>query len=126
MEIEGKVIQILPLKQGVSKSTGNPWAIQSFIIETYDQYPRKVYIEQFGENTIKNNPVAIDDHVKVSYDLESREFNGRWYTTVRAWKVENTNAAHSQQPAAPVADPFNNSGNLFGSDAQQPVDPFGL
>mgnify|MGYP002622801514 CR=1 FL=1 len=88
MEIVGKVIQILPLQQGTSQRTGNPWALQSFVIETQEQYPRKVCIELFGEERIKANPFAIDEIVTVSFDLESREFNGRWYTSVRAWKVQ--------------------------------------
>lgn len=108
MEIEGKVIQILPLQQGVG-SSGKPWASQSFIIETPDQYPRKVCIELFGEDRVKNNPVSIDDSVKVSYDLESREFNGRWYTSVRAWKVEKAGQTAGDSAAAtaplPTAEP---------------------
>ncbi len=88
MEIVGKVVQILPLQQGTSQRTGNPWAIQSFIIETQEQYPRKVCIELFGEDRIKANPIAMDQLVTVSFDLESREFNGRWYTGVRAWKIQ--------------------------------------
>lgn len=99
MEIEGKVIQILPLQQGVG-SSGKPWASQSFIIETPDQYPRKVCIELFGEDRVKNNPVNIDESVKVSYDLESREFNGRWYTSVRAWKVEQAGQTAGDSAAA--------------------------
>ena len=104
MEIVGKVIQILPLQQGTSQRTNKPWMIQSFIIETQEQYPRKVCIEMFGEDRIKSNPVAVDQVVTVFYDLESREFNGRWYTSVRAWKVEqgDSTGAVAQPAAAPV------------------------
>lgn len=120
MEVEGKVIQILPLQQGVGKN-GNAWSLLQFIIETFDQYPRKVSIELFGEDRIKSNPVAIDDGVKVSYDLESREFNGRWYTSVRAWRVDKL--VQEAAPAQP--DPFTpGADELFGG--QQPADPFGL
>ena len=121
MEIEGKVILILPLQQGVSKSTGNPWSSQQFVIETYDQYPRKVCIEMFGDNLIKNSNVQIDDPVKVSYDLESREFNGRWYTSVRAWKVEKESANAAAAPATPAPDPFA-GGELFPGEGT--ADPF--
>ena len=109
MEIVGKVIQILPLQQGTSARTGNPWQIQSFIIETQEQYPRKVCIEMFGEDRIKANPVGMDQIVTVSFDIESREFTGRWYTSVRAWKVQQgvvavQNPMTAAQPAAaPVA-----------------------
>lgn len=102
MEIAGKIIQVLPAQEGVSKSTGNPWKLQSYILETLDQYPRRVCFEIFGEDRIKNNPCNVDDTVTVSFDLESREFNGRWYTSVRAWRVQQ-GIVSDDQPAAPGA-----------------------
>ena len=101
MEIVGRIIQVLPAQEGVSKNTGNPWKIQSYVLETQEQYPRKVCFEIFGEDKIKNNPCQLDDLVTVSFDIESREFNGRWYTSIRAWRVQqgDTTAA----PAAPAA-----------------------
>jgi len=103
MEIVGKIIQVLPAQEGVSKSTGNPWKIQSYILETLEQYPRKVCFEIFGEDRIKNNPCNVDDVVTVSFDIESREFNGRWYTSIRAWRVQqgDTTANAAAQPIAP-------------------------
>ena len=110
MEIVGKIIQVLPLQEGVSK-TGNPWKVQSYVLETQEQYPRKVCFEIFGEERIKNNPCNIDDLVTVSFDIESREFNGRWYTSIRAWRVQQGDMASAQpaaaapQPVAPAAAP---------------------
>jgi hypothetical protein len=108
MEISGKIIQVLPLQEGVSKNSGNPWKVQSYVLETQEQYPRKVYFEIFGEDRIKNNQCNIDDIVTVSFDIESREFNGRWYTSIRAWKVQQgivdtTPAAQQPVQAAPAA-----------------------
>ena len=88
MEIVGKIIQILPKQSGISGSTGKAWELQSFVIETLDQYPRKVCIELFGEQRIKDNPLDIDHVVTVNYDLESREFNGRWYTECKATSIK--------------------------------------
>lgn len=103
MEIVGKIIQVLPAQEGVGKN-GNPWKVQGYVLETQEQYPRKVQFEIFGEDRIKNNPCEIDQLVTVSFDIESREFNGRWYTSIRAWRVQqgDTTAA-TQQPAGPVA-----------------------
>jgi hypothetical protein len=106
MEISGKIIQVLPLQEGVSKNSGNPWKVQSYVLETQEQYPRKVYFEIFGEDRIKNNQCNIDDIVTVSFDIESREFNGRWYTSIRAWKVQQgivDTAAQQPVQAAPAA-----------------------
>ena len=107
MEIVGKITQVLPAQEGVSKSTGNPWKIQSYILETLEQYPRKVCFEIFGEDRIKNNPCKVDDVVTVSFDIESREFNGRWYTSIRAWRIQqgDTTQAAAQPSVAPVAAP---------------------
>jgi len=101
MDISGKIIQKLPLQQGVSKASGNPWAVQAYVLETQEQFPRKVHFEIFGEQRIKDNPCEIDDLVTISFDIESREFNGRWYTSIRAWKVQQGIVdANAQQPAA--------------------------
>lgn len=129
MEIAGKIIQVLPAQEGVSKSTGNPWKLQSYILETLDQYPRRVCFEIFGEDRIKNNPCNVDDTVTVSFDLESREFNGRWYTSVRAWRVQQGIVSDDQPagapgapavpatPAAPAAEPAAMAGNIESFDA---------
>ena len=101
MDIVGKIIQVLPLQEGISK-TGNPWKSQSYILETQEQYPRKVCFEIFGEDRIKNNPCNVDDVVTVSFDIESREYNGRWYTSIRAWRVQQGNML-SQAAPEPVA-----------------------
>jgi len=105
MDISGKIIQKLPLQQGESKSSGKPWALQAYVLETQEQFPRKVHFEIFGEQRIKDNPCEIDDIVTVSFDIESREFNGRWYTSIRAWKVQQGIVDNTAQPAAaaPVA-----------------------
>ncbi len=104
MEIVGKIIQVLPEQGGTSKS-GNPWKSQSYVLETQEQYPRKVCFELFGEERIKSNPCKIDDIVTVSFDIESREFNGRWYTSIRAWRVQQgavASAAAATTTTAPV------------------------
>jgi hypothetical protein len=135
MDIVGKIIQVLPAQEGVSKNTGNPWKIQSYVLETQEQYPRKVCFEIFGEDRIHNNPCQLDDLVTVSFDIESREFNGRWYTSIRAWRIQqgDTTAANAEaapgaaqqpqqpaqpaQPAQPVAQPMGGNANVQTFDA---------
>lgn len=114
MELVGRIVQILPLRTGTSKA-GNPWKVQEYILETLGtQYPRKVCFELFGDNVDKF-PMQIGQDVTVSIDIESREFNGRWYTSIRAWNVVQGVAAPGvvapaaasyaapQPPAQPVA-----------------------
>lgn len=90
MDISGKIIQVLPLQQGTSKA-GNAWKKQEYVLETHDTYPRKVKFDFFGDR-VDQFPLNIGDEVTVSFDLESREFNGRWYTDVRGWKAEKAGA----------------------------------
>ncbi len=100
MEVVGKIIQVLPIQEGVGRN-GNPWKVQPYVLETLDQYPRKVHFEVFGEDRIRMNPCAIDQLVTVSFDIESREFNGRWYTSIRAYRIVQGDV--TQGAAAPVA-----------------------
>lgn len=108
LEIEGTLIQKLPVQSGLSKS-GNSWQKQEFIIETHDQYPKKICIMLWGDKANMLNTLNINDNIKVYFDIESREFNGKWYTDARAWKVEAANVAQpTMQPvAAPVQDSIN-------------------
>ena len=99
MEVVGKIIQVLPAQEGIGRN-GNPWKVQPYVLETLDQYPRKVHFEVFGEDRIKQNPCEIDQLVTVSFDIESREFNGRWYTSIRAWKIQQGDT--TQAPVAGV------------------------
>ena len=103
MEIIGKLIQKLPMQSGISK-TGNSWQKQEFVIETMEQYPRKICANLWGDKTAVLETLNIDDKIVMSFDLESREFNGKWYTDVKAWKVEAATAnPQAPQPATTTA-----------------------
>lgn len=100
MEIKGTIIVALPEVSGTSKS-GNAWKKREYVLEnTEGQFPRKVAFTCFGDNAdrIKLN---VGDKVNMSFDIESREFNGRWYTDIRCWRCEVLNDA----PAAPAQAP---------------------
>ena len=101
MEIIGKLIQKLPMQSGIGK-TGNSWQKQEFVIETMEQYPRKICANLWGDKTAVLETLNIDDKVVMSFDLESREFNGKWYTDVKAWKVEPVSANPQAPQAAPA------------------------
>ena len=73
------------------------------MLETIENYPRKVHFEVFGEDRIRQNPCDIDQIVTVSFDIESREFNGRWYTSIRAWKIQQGDMTQQAQPAPAAA-----------------------
>lgn len=91
MEILGKVIAVLPVQSGTSKS-GNEWAIQTFVVETEEQYPKKTAIEIFGREKIDKFAIKEGERVSVGINIDAREYNGRWFNEVRAWKVDRTPA----------------------------------
>ena len=84
MDISGKILQFLPVQTGQGKN--GTWKKQEFILETGDTYPKKVCIAAWGDK-IDLASIKPGEQVTVSFDVESREFNGRWYTDVKAWKV---------------------------------------
>ena len=104
MDVVGKIIQVLPAQEGIGRN-GNPWKVQPYVLETLDQYPRKVHFEVFGEDRIKQNPCDVDQLVTVSFDIESREFNGRWYTSIRAWRIQQGDMTQAVPGTAPAAAP---------------------
>jgi hypothetical protein len=84
MDISGKLIQLLQAQTGQGKN--GTWKKQEFILETTDAYPKKVCIAVWGDK-IDLAKFKIGDPIDVSFDVESREYNSKWYTDVKAWKV---------------------------------------
>ena len=105
IKIYGTVQTVLPLQSGTSKS-GNEWKKQEYILETSEQYPRKVKFDLFGDK-VDQYPLQVGNIVTISVNIESREFNGRWYTDVRAWKVENGDTRAEGVAPAPAPEYVN-------------------
>ncbi len=96
MEIVGRIIVALPEMSGTSKS-GNPWKKREYVLETQESYPKKVHFDFFGERA-DQYPLNVGDTIKLSFDIESREYNGRWFTSIRGWKSEPVTGAESANP----------------------------
>lgn len=118
MEVEGKVIQVLGERSGVSKA-GNPWKVKEYLLETKESYPRKIAFDFFGERA-DQYPLNVGDEIRLSFDIESREYQGRWFTSIRGWKSEPLAAApaaaqapataYGAVPPPPIVEPSANSG----------------
>ncbi len=107
MEVTGKIIQKLELQSGTSKA-GNAWSKQEYVLETIENFPKKIHFDFFGERA-NQYPLEVGDTITLSFDIESREWNGRWFTSIRGWKAEK---ADTQAPAAaanPVSTPVPNA-----------------
>jgi len=88
MEIKGKINQVLQPSSGISKA-GNEWKKQEFVVETAeDQYPKQICFTLFNDKISLIEGLKPGTEVNVSFSVESREFNGRWYHNINAWKVD--------------------------------------
>jgi len=129
MEITGIITSVLPMFDGVSQRTGKTWQKQEFVLETYDRFPKKIFMAVFGES-VSNYNIMVGQSVKVSFDLESRSYIGRdgverWSTDVRVWKIEDfvqpQQGYAMPQAAAPIAAPQAPIQQPYAQPAQQPV-----
>ena len=96
MELEGRIVRKLNVQTGTSAR--GAWAKQEFILEYQEgNFPSQVCMNVWGDDKVKElDKYQVGDKVKVSFNLSSREYNGRWYTDVRAWRMEPANAAPAQ------------------------------
>lgn len=102
MEIEGRIILDLPMQQGTSKA-GNPWKKKEWVLETLtSQYPRKIKFHVFGDRA-DTMIFEVGKDYSISVDLESREFNGRWYTDVSAYSMRELGATRGPGDGYPPA-----------------------
>ena len=105
MELQGKVIAVLPARSGVSAR--GEWKSQSFVIETHDSFPRKMVFDVFGEERLTRFNIQLGQEVNVSFDIDAHEYNGRWFNNIRAFDVRlvdpNTVSAAPAAQAAPAA-----------------------
>lgn len=115
MELQGKIIAVLPARSGVSAR--GEWKSQSFVIETHDNFPRKMVFDVFGEERLTRFNIQMGQEVNVSFDIDAHEYNGRWFNNIRAFDVRPADpnaaapgvvapAAPAASPEAPVAAPF--------------------
>ena len=102
MQLTAKLTQLLPIQTGTGKN--GEWKKQDIIVETDGQYPKKVCISIWGDK-INEGQLQIGNELKIDFDIESRDYNGRWYTDIKAWKMEpassgshtNSNVADSKE-----------------------------
>ncbi len=145
IEVEGVIIKEYPPKEGTSKSTGNPWKSQEFVIQTKDQYPRACLFRVFGADRIAQFNIHQGDTVHVWLDINARAWQDRYFNDINAFRVDHvdpnavgSNAQTTQptsafgettsQPSAPAATtaPTATAGNsdpLAGDDASDDL-PF--
>ena len=105
MELSGKIIAVLPERGGTSARTGNEWKVATYVLETMEQFPKKMCFEVFGSDRIQSMNIQLGEALTVSFDVDAHEYQGRWYNSIRAYAVNRNAAAPAAQPAPAVAAP---------------------
>lgn len=134
MDISGKIIAVLPERGGVSQRTGTEWKVATYVIETIEQYPRKCAFEVFGIDRIQQMNIQVGQMLTVSFDIDAHDYQGRWYNTIRAWRVvpfdpnapiapvvgtvaDGIAQPEAPFPSSPAAAPAASEAAPFGSDS---------
>lgn len=112
MQLTAKLVQVLPLQTGTGKN--GQWKKQDIIVETEGQYPKKVCVSIWGDK-INEQVLKPGNMLNISFDVESREYNGRWYTDVKAWRVEPAGAGGGESHG-PIDQPHFEEGSMEEKD----------
>ena len=121
MELQGKVIAVLPERSGVSAR--GEWKSQTYVRETQEQYPKKMAFDVFGADRLAQFNIQSGEVINVSFDIDAHEYQGRYFNQIRAWNVTKVSQQAAQQAmassanAAGVATPTNQQ-NLFPPEQQ--------
>jgi len=118
MELTGRIIHVMEPRGGVSARTGNPWMTQEYVIEVPGQFPRRCVFNIFGEDRIKQFNIQMGEDLTVQFDIDAREYNGRWFNDIRAYNILRGQA--QPQAAAPFPPQQPQSGAPASSEAPFP------
>lgn len=124
MELTGIILKKLPVQSG--ESANGPWQRQEFIVQTEDQYPKTVCFSLWGKSVDDLNRYSENDRVKVFFDVSSREYNERWYTDLRAWRIQVEDGStppppqQQQQPQQAPAKPASSASNDAAAEDDLP------
>ena len=126
MDITGRIIAVLPERSGVSQRSGSEWKVASYVLETQEQYPKKICFEVFGTDRIQQLNIQAGEMLTVSFDIDAREYNGRWYNQIRAFRVDR-NVQGQAPEATPMPDsaPLPTNATPFVESPAPEATPFG-
>ena len=116
MELTGKVIAVMEARSGSSSKTGNAWMVQEYVIEVPGQFPKRCMFTVFGEDRIKQFNIQAGEDLTVQFDIDAREYNGRWYNDIRAYNVLREQMLQSKRQHQIDNNPFPPFGEVQGDD----------
>lgn len=125
MEIKGEIIAVLPSKSGVAKS-GKEWQSQEYVLETSDQYPKKMCFTVFGSENINTFGLTIGETATIYFNVDAKQWQDRWFNSITAWKVDKEANApnYANAPANQSAQPAQSKEPPISSGDQKDDLPF--
>jgi hypothetical protein len=102
LELQGKIFKIMSEQTGEGKN--GTWSKRDFVIETQDQFPKKICFSAWGDKSAEVGRLGIGTPVKIAFDVQSREYNEKWYTDLRPWKIDVLGAGDSAAPSQDFSD----------------------
>lgn len=121
MELQGRVIVVMEPREGTSAR--GPWKSQQYVIETHDQYPKKMVFDIFGADRIDQFAIKAGEEIIVSFDVDAHEYQGRWFNNIRAWNIQRVDAAAVQAAGAPASATPNPGAQAPAGGSQAPFPP---
>lgn len=120
LELTGSLIKKLPVQSGTSAR--GEWQKQEFVIQTLDTFPRQVCLNVWGADKVAElTGYNEGELIKVSFNVESREFRERWYTDLRAWKLERTIPGAEENPSPANPSGGYSSGSNYTANREKPA-----
>lgn len=116
MELQGRVIAETPERSGTSAR--GEWKAKDYVIETHEQYPKKMVFSVFGSDRLARFNVQVGQEVLVSFDIDAHEYNGRWFNSIRAYDVRLVDPASIGVMGAPAAAPVAATGVFNSAPAE--------
>lgn len=103
IKISGIITNVLPHKSGVSQKTGNPWEIAEYVLTTEEQRPKHICFQVSNPARIQEFNLKQNERVTLSIDIDAREYNGRWFNSISAYRVDRgqNNVQNTQKQPAP-------------------------
>lgn len=99
MEVQVTITEICPVENIVSKTSGKEYHKYKFVGKTQGAYPKEICFETLGDDKMAQFNLVAGQNYIVSFDIESRRWNDKFFTSVNAWKVVPDNGqVQAQQP----------------------------
>jgi len=117
LSIKGKVLKVLAEQTGTSAG-GKAWSKIDFVVETQEQYPKKVCVSAMGEKLLPVvKSLSQGQEVEVHINIESREYNEKWFTNISAWKIDKFPNGVTNQPKDPFTPSVQSNNTIDEQDS---------